>query len=331
MTLKIIDSEQLEEVVRVLAYGAENAGKSHLGHSAPDPIVIDFEQRSNAFRQQFKFKTIQPKRFSEGLEAVKMIAAAPNGFQTIVIDSLTKPYNAVIRRFTTVKKTDGGGEYSSTDWPAVNRTMLEFNEPVLAIPGKNVVCIARQGVKLERSGRDFKRSGVKMVADENRIRYDYDYVLHYAMRGSATVEKSMSDHLPVGAEIRGDLDWDRLMRLIRGEEKLDARVHPVAQRQPAPVVAPAPVQKKAPDPGPAGDINAQDHGSHGEPTLIDQLLANLPIGDTRKIHAFAKSRKVDESGLVRMIARVEQADGAPLLPDHVEALMDELKAVEVAA
>lgn len=222
MSLFRASTERIDEIsIKVLVYGPQGAGKSHFAHSAPEPAVIDFEHRSGSFRTQFTFQEVAPTSFREGVEAIREIASGKVRCKSVVADSLTKPYQSVEKRFTTESTNDSGRVSSVVDWPAVNRTMRTLTDPLLAIPDKNIISIARQNVRLERSGRDFKSAGVKMVGDEKSWAFDYDYVLHFSGRGTIHVEKSMSVHIPADTNIRGDMDWDRFIRLIVGEEPIE--------------------------------------------------------------------------------------------------------------
>lgn len=329
MALQVLDSEEIEQTVRVFLWGPEGVGKSHFGMSAPDPFVISYEQRDDDFVGKFKFKAVRPATVADGFEAIDL--AAKSDRKSIVFDSLAKPYQLALQYYTSAIKNSKGANALNTDQVAVNKAIMKLTDALLAIPSKNIVVISRQAVRYEADGQFLKKSsrgqGVRVVGDENRLMYDYSYVLHVAQRGSALFQKSSSDFIPRDTEVRGDMDWPRFLRLIRGEEKVGARVHavPAAAPRPEPKAAPAPAEQKKPDTGPPGDVNAQDHVPHtsAEPSPIDQLLANLDGGDDRRIRARARGR-IDDSRLVRFIEDIEEGAGIPLAPNHVEKLIEKI-------
>src|ERR1700694_105485 len=226
---------------KILAWGVPGAGKSYFALSAPEPAIVDFEHRASHQRRHFEFLEVAPANIREGIAAIHEIAEGNVPCKSVIVDSLSKVYQGFIKRATMV--TDKGG--ASTDWPAVNRHMLSVTEPLFEMRSKNIICIARQVVRLTRDGRDFKREGVKMIGDEQRWPFDYDFVLHFCDRGVILVQKSMSPHLAVGTTIRGDLDFARFQRLVSGEETI-ADVTPRSATRPTAVRnAPAPELRAA--------------------------------------------------------------------------------------
>jgi hypothetical protein len=310
--------------VKVLAWGPRGSGKTYLGLSAPDPAVINFEGRAlehhrRADGSPFVGQVVTPKSIDEGVAALREIHAGRVKCKTVVPDSLSIPYQYHVRDLTT-KKNNGW----NTDYVAVNKRMLEITEPLTSLPDVNVVAIARQVVR--REGKDLVARGVKMLGDEERWPYDYDFVLHYAGRGQIEVEKSTSPHLPVGSIIRGDLDWARFRRLIAGTEALDGK-------RPAPAASPkvAPQQ----EPGPAGDVLEQDLGrptpaARPAPADSQDPLGKLTDGQRGVILKRAAEHGIDvktDEGMVllRGMVRTSMPHGEVQLDEaHIPALMAKL-------
>jgi hypothetical protein len=299
-------STSRKATVKVLAWGVTNAGKSYLGFSAPAPAVLNWENRRapGKFANE-DFPEMIPGSVRDCLAAFEEIRTGGVPCESVVLDSLQKPYDAIVKRFTVETTNAENGRVSSTvDWQAVNRTMLTVISPLCALPDVNVVAIARQAVKLERNGKDFRSNGIKMVGDLARWEYEFDYILHYAGRGSVEVQKSMSDFLPGGSIIHGDLDWARLIRLIRGEETLPLRVAPRSQRD-------------------LGTV-AQDVGHRGQSAAqLEALLANLTEAQRATIGELAREKKIQPARLVGIIRSISGGDKplpAALFGNLVDAL-----------
>jgi hypothetical protein len=303
-------SSELEVTYKVFAWGPEGVGKSHLLHTAPALDVIDVEHRSDKFRDVVdEFGHFAPGSFTEAAAAIRELAKG-SPCKSIGIDGLSKLYETCIKAFSTKGMSQAGEPYLKTDWPAVNRTMMtEIMDPTFAIGNKNIICTGKQATKLVRKGNDFQRDGVKVVGDAARWNFYFDFVLHMPCRGSALVQKSMSPHLPVGFEIRGDLDWPRFIRLVTGEETPEHVREGRAQRPVvAPVVKPAPAQPAL--------------------AAIDELLVNIDAPSTNIIAQEARARGI-KAGRLRMII-MEVAGDKPLLPDDVEKVIHLVKSERAA-
>jgi AAA domain len=313
-------SSERKRTVKVLAWGVTNAGKSYLGYSAPKPIALNWENRRppGPFAGM-DFPEFSPSTVSELLEAYKEIAAAKDLGESVILDSLQKPYDAIVAHFTT-KGTKDGKNFSTVDYVAVNRMMLTVIAPLCALKDVNVIAIARQAVQLERNGNDFRRAGIKMVGDLSRWEYEFDYVLHYAGRGLIEVQKSMSDHLALGVTIHGDLDWDRLMRLVSGEEKLSERVQPAEfqrqererQQRERAQAQQTQAQQPSPPADPARDPMEQDTGHRGRVTeQLETIFAKFSDAQRTEIGALAREHKITPSRLLLVARSVSTEPIAP--------------------
>jgi hypothetical protein len=283
--------ELLGEITyKVLVHGPSAVGKSTFGASWVEPLFLDWEHRSAHLGAKYTFQAAIPKTYREGVLAIKELAAGNVPCKTIVADSLSKPYNALIELCS--RKADG--TRTQTDWPTVNRRMQgEIMDPIFAIPGKNIIAIAQQTTRLERDGREFKRAGVKFVGDEQRWPYAFDYILHFASRGAILVEKSMSPYLPEGTNLRGDLDAERFIRLVTGLEAIDA-VKVI-------VSAPLPALRAA-ESGPAGNVLDQDLGHRAAPRTSDPafFLDDLKDAEKRQVLACAAGMNVSDARLCEL-------------------------------
>jgi len=279
-----------ERTYKVLAFGPPGAGKTFFSLSFPQPVIIDFEHRADQQPESLDFTSYEPTSVRDAMKAIEQIGAGKPPCKTLVIDSASKPYQSLTRHYTT--KGENGKE--STDWAKVNRGMQDFFEPVFAIPRINVVSIARQVTRLERQGRDFKAAGVKYIGDEQRWKYDYDYLLHFCDRGVIAVEKSMSPHLPVGSTIDGDLDYARFVRIVTGEERITGSAAPRTQ-------ASAKQQTVAPAPNPVPSHQRDFEASRGTPDGLTPFITEARVRD---IIAFAKGFNVNDEDFAGIISEV---------------------------
>ena len=316
MSVSFRSSTSRRNTLKVLAWGVTNAGKSYLGYSAPKPAVLNWENRRppGPFAQA-DFPEIVPANTRECLEAFALIESGKVPCESVVLDSLQKPYDAFVQHYSSETTGKNNQRGTVVDYVAVNRAMLTVISPLCALPDVNVIAIARQGVQMDRNGNDFRSSGIKLVGNKSRWEYEFDYVLHYAGRGSIKVEKSVSDHLPVGSIIRGDMDWDRLVRLDRGEETLPDRVPPTREEQRA---------------IPATDPVAQDVNHRGETAAkLNAALARLTGAQRDELRGLTKARSVAPSRLLLLIRTI--AGDRPLPPALFGNLLEAVERVQVPA
>lgn len=308
-------SSERKRTVKVLAWGVTNAGKSYLGYSAPKPAVLNWENRRppGPFASM-DFPELIPTDLKQYHDALTEIRNGNVPCDSVVLDSLQKPHEAIIRHFTseTVKE---GKRFSNVDNVAVNRTMMTVINPLCALPDVNVVAIARQAVKYDAQGNGLRANGIKMVGDQARWEYEFDYVLHYAGRGLIEVQKSMSDHLPLGVTIHSDLDWDRLMRLISGDERLGERVPPADfQRQERERQQRERAQAQQPSAAadPPRDPMEQDTGHRGRVTeQLETIFAKFTDAQRTEIGALAREHKITPSRLLLVARSVSTEPIAP--------------------
>lgn len=312
---------------KVGVWGPQNAGKSHYLFSARKVGAVDYENRGGAFDALFDFASDVPKTIQDAERIMADIAANPE-FETIGYDSLSIPYEYYVGLYTT-----RGDKGESTNFAMVNRHMSRHLAQLVAVRDKFVIATIRQTVAYEQNGNYLKRAGVKMIGDEVRWPYAFDYFLHFSGRGAVHVEKSMVPHLPVGTNIHEDLDFEAFDKLIEGEYRLDGHGHillpkptqagktaaaPVAAPQPTPEPEPQAEEPKAKPEQPKA--KPVEHDS--ETPLQYDPLADLSERPRKAMEAFIRSRGIDPLAPTNFAyirtAIVEASDGnAEVLDDSL--------------
>lgn len=318
--------------ISALAWGPYGSGKSTLLMTAPKPFVTDFENRAEEHSDKYEFDFVHPKNLEEAKQLFRDLGALnPSPYETIGGDSFSVPYNAFVHRFTRTLKNNENKEYVTTDWIATNRVMSEFMEHFFSIENHNLVAIAQQAVQYEANGKDYRRNGVKAVGDMARWVYRCGYILHYTARGSITIDKSMSPHIPEMTQLYGDMDWSRLKRLISGEEAADfVRPAAHARANTAPKARAAAQSAPAPKATPAATPAAQNEPATAAPAPADEMesvFVNIDSAQHRKIVALAARAGVTNEKLFAEITALTKGSNIPLLPEHADALEDLLKSL----
>jgi hypothetical protein len=257
------DSATLRDQVnsKILFWGGNNIGKTHNALTWPRCALVDFEGRAGHFRNRFRFLEGAPSNLTEARKFFKALKSGEVDCDTVVIDSLSAAYMALVDEFT--KQSDSGGW--STDWPMVNRRMAAFMDFLFTIRGKNVICTAHEAAKLERQGKNFQKLGDKFVLNES-IRYAFDFIFKIEWKGTARiaiVEKSMSPKLPRGS----------VLEIPEGARFYDLFTETIAPKRAA--------EKAAPSDGPlteeeAGRIGVKRLIRPDQHRQIVQHLSDLP-------------------------------------------------------
>ncbi len=90
MALKILKASELQKqiTVNMLVYGPPGVGKTTFAGTAPKPLVIDLENGAMSLIQNGNVDVAQVESLSDVREAIRY--ALNNGYETVVIDSLTR-------------------------------------------------------------------------------------------------------------------------------------------------------------------------------------------------------------------------------------------------
>jgi hypothetical protein len=294
---------------KVLVYGPRGVGKTHFALGAPEPAVLDLENRAHHFRSLFDFKVAGLDTIDSVREGFREILRGHIPCKSIVIDSNSAMYQRLVDKYTSPNK-DGK---PVTDYVLVNKDMLAFTGFVFSITGRNVVVLAHQVDKLIRIGNQFQKDGVKGKYD-SQIEYGVDFILRFAWDGKqrvAVVEKSVyAQALPVGSVIR-DPSWSALMAAIRPKD---------VQRQAAPTKEP-PVRRA--DVDHVGRSNGQ--GAPVEPSITDLQL--------RAVQSICRHNQISDKELeaaVEKIATGTTVDVRRLTESQARSLISALQKTGVA-
>lgn len=216
---------------KVLFWGPQHTGKTHVSLTWPAPVLVDVETRGAHFAERFKFLHAEVTTTELVGQAFREIQKGGLPCDTIVVDSATAIYYKLIEEHTTRSEKDGKVSYT-TDWVTVNRRMLNCMNFVFGLAGKNVIFTAHAGDKLVRQGRDFTKAGTQFVGDQ-KFRYAFDYVFRMEPTGNDPrtspamfiVEKSASPNLKIGDRIKG-LDYAKFIELTRGKKQPSSQAAP---------------------------------------------------------------------------------------------------------
>lgn len=171
MTLASIIKSVTARPHRVVLYGVEGVGKTTFAATAPSPIFIGTEEGSGAL-ELARFP--RPERWSDMLEAVRVLTEEPHSYKTLALDSLdwAEPllWAHVCERdgkMTADGKASieaygfGKGYVAALDEA---RVLLAALETLQAKRGMHVVVIAHAHLKMLKNplGEDFERYTLKV-------------------------------------------------------------------------------------------------------------------------------------------------------------------------
>ncbi|GAC1388038.1 MAG: hypothetical protein NVSMB31_01370 [Vulcanimicrobiaceae bacterium] len=285
-------SKSLQNLKRdkILIYSASGYGKTHALMSWPKMALIDVETRGHHFADRFDFVHAYAETINDVTAALKEIRSGRIPCETVGFDSASAMYMKLIEAHS--KLSDTGS--LTTDWPVVNRRMLDLLNFIFSMSQKNVIVTAHLGEKLNRVGKDFQKAGAHFIASET-LRFGFDYIYRLEPQGDAKmfdprttpalviVEKSASPILKVGARFEG-LSYAKHLAMTRGAEKAAPPSVPVSapaqNEEAAPVVAPT-EQPALLDDLPPEDVGGSDP------------LRNLTGGELRAVQARLATCNID--------------------------------------
>jgi hypothetical protein len=161
--MKIVKGKQARPQ-RVVIYGPESVGKSTLAAATPNPLFIDTEDGTS----QLDVARVQATTFAEIEGAIKEIAKDPQGFKTVVLDTLDWAEKNMIEDILRKGKKDsiedfgyGKGYVYVTEAVAKFLTSLD----TLIDRGISVVLLAHSQVKKfdpPDAGQGYDRYELKM-------------------------------------------------------------------------------------------------------------------------------------------------------------------------
>jgi hypothetical protein len=183
---------------RALIYGNKGTGKTHFAVSLPNVYFIDTEgvlkyKKFVEMLQKNNSDTIALYELTEIIKEVKELLTVKHDFKTLVIDSITFPYNLLshleVERLVKKAPNTEGTEFGAN---VAKAKRLTFHLGMLLTRlDMNVIVIAHEKSKF----RDGKDAGLEPDVNE-KMGYALGTQLHFRMQGSsrkAFVEKSRYD------------------------------------------------------------------------------------------------------------------------------------------
>ena len=173
--------ETVRPRVKALVFGASGVGKTYLALSAPGRIaMIDTEAGSSFYanRGLSEFDVMHTKTFKDVREAIKLLAANPGQYETLVIDPITTVWETLQDAATLArqkKRNSEDAEMELLDWAKIKRLYKGLLTDIVNLP-MNVIVTAREKDEVERRGTEMVKIGFKPDSEKSTI-YAFDAVV----------------------------------------------------------------------------------------------------------------------------------------------------------
>ena len=234
MALKILKASEIQRqlTVNMLIYGPPGVGKTTFASTAPKPLIIDLENGSLALLGR-EVDIAQVDTLADAREAIKY--ALENGYQTVVIDSITRYAELLLDEILKENKRDTA---RIQDWGEVVKRIKKL---IWTLQGKNINTIF---IALETEEKD-EESLLKRPAVPGQLKVAIPAIVDIVgyMRvlkdGSRVVSvkpsakwyaKDRSGKLP--DEVKPDFSF--ILKLIRGETNGLGSPEPNSNNHPKP-------------------------------------------------------------------------------------------------
>jgi len=131
MALKILKASEIQRqlTVNMLVYGPPGVGKTTFASTAPKPLIIDLENGSLALLGR-EVDIAQVDTLQDARDAIKF--ALENGYQTVVIDSITRYAELLLDEILKENKRDTA---RIQDWGEVVKRIKKL---IWTLQGKNI-------------------------------------------------------------------------------------------------------------------------------------------------------------------------------------------------
>lgn len=179
-----VKSSSRERRIKCFVYGGSGSGKTSLGLCFPSPVVIDLEQGTDAYGDEYTFDVLETQSPDDVLEAVKWLRSEKHDYRTLVLDPITVYWEALQRKWSDIfmsrNRTSKGhkGEFYDfqvKDWNVIKGEFKTMIRALLSLD-MNVVVTARQ--KAQYADGDFMRQIGETFDGEKSLPYLFDVVLH---------------------------------------------------------------------------------------------------------------------------------------------------------
>ena len=163
---------EVPQKIRALIYGQPGFGKSTLALSAPNPLMLDFDNGIHRVNYDHQCDTVQIKSWSEALAAIKEDLSC---YETIVVDTIGKMMDYIILF------SCNGGIPQIRDWNKINQEFTNFTRSVSGM-NKNIIYVAHRDVRKEGDDNVF----IPALREKNytAIVTELDLLGYVEMKGS---------------------------------------------------------------------------------------------------------------------------------------------------
>lgn len=262
MTIEKTKNIKPEETTVMIIYGKGGVGKTSFGASAPEPLLLDFENGGKYLGQRgFDIDIV---RFSKWITTAekKELAKVLNNYKTIIVDPIGEAMDKLIEseEIQGKKYRQNDGSLSMSGWGEVKRQMKGFVK-WLRDSGKNVILISHLNEIQDDTGLNHRIQiatglsddlpnmveivsycGVKKAEDGTMKR-----VLYTPASGGLFDSKDRTGTVPKTVEISEKYGWGDFMasrNFPTQEEKPQSTtvpaINPEPESAPAPAVNPKP-------------------------------------------------------------------------------------------
>lgn len=191
MGLSSVSRGKIRAPLRVLLYGVEGVGKSTFGAGAPSPIFLGAEDGTGHL-DVARFP--KPEKFTDALEAVRVLERDPHDYKTLVIDSLDWLEPIIwehVNRVAGMEDIEAHG-YGKGFTKALDRwrELLAALER-LRTRGMNVVTLAHAVIKTFKNpaGEDYDRYTMKLNDKAGGLLKEWSDIVLFANFDAVVLKK----------------------------------------------------------------------------------------------------------------------------------------------
>ena len=230
-------SENLENVkLRVMAWGGPGTGKSRFALSFPKPFVIDLENSTDWYREEFKFyyakvnPTVKEIKNSTTLvdTIVKMFEEGKmlDKVETLVVDPITDLIDNLEKISAIVYEKNLQGKLKGKSITELNplqkaqfygfrkQKVRDILDRILKLP-INIVLVARDKNQWEQTSNGMAVTG-KTFDGVDLLEYLPDFVINFTSYGQAHIKKSRSNKISENIELT---KYEELFKLLNKNKK----------------------------------------------------------------------------------------------------------------
>tara|TARA_Y100000310_G_scaffold339752_2_gene433431 strand:- start:170 stop:1093 length:924 start_codon:yes stop_codon:yes gene_type:complete len=187
--------------LKLLVYGESGTGKTITALHFPAPAVFDAERGTEFYGEKFDFDVHYTADSIEIIKDLEKLIKDPNGYKSLVIDSFTSVYEAILdRHLRYMRKKTGDKNYDlkPLDYKAIKNQVRMLVQMLLALD-MNIIVTA-QSKTLYEPGEFMKPVGTTPDGPKN-LPYLFDTVLELTIdkktgKRMARTEKDRSNNLP---------------------------------------------------------------------------------------------------------------------------------------